>query len=178
MRKFSERKRTKRLSLATISMLLLLVMAFSVIPATGAVSSLARSSSDNGIEIAVAPPAAASAAGLQTEIDRASSGTTILLPPGTYIGQLRIDKNLDLVGSGEGKTILQSPASMTPDSLGNVFVIEVGHGASVQISALTVRVTEQCMLANSIGVATGGGVGVRENSTLHISSVNIIAYGP
>ena len=178
MRGFSERKRTKRLGLATISTLLLLALAFSVIPAVGAVPSFSGSQSPGGIDVAVGPPATASAAGLQALIDQASSGTTVLLPPGTYVGQLHVDKSLALVGSGEGKTILQSPSTMTPDSLGNVFVVEVGHGASVQISALTVRVTEQCMLANSIGVATGGGVGVRDNSTLRISTVNIVAYGP
>ena len=34
------------------------------------------------------------------------------------------------------------------------------------------------MLANSIGVATGGGIGVRGNSTLDIWDVGIVAFGP
>jgi hypothetical protein len=121
---------------------------------------------------------ATSASTLQAQIDHATPGSTIHFPSGTFVGQLRVEKNLQIVGAGEGRTILQSPASMTPDPLGNVFVVEVGNHASVQISELTVRVTEQCMLANSIGVATGGGIGVRGNSTLGIGDVRLVASGP
>jgi hypothetical protein len=162
----------------TVALALLFPLALSVIPAAGGSPVVTGYEPQKTIDVAAKPSASMSAAGLQAEINQASAGSTIHLPPGTYIGQLHVNKNLNLVGAGVGKTILQSPATMHPDSLGNVFEIEVGHGASVRISGLTVRVTEQCMLANSIGVATGGGVGVRDDSTLQISSVNVVAYGP
>lgn len=121
---------------------------------------------------------AATISPIQTEVDSALPGAVIHLPPGTIVGQIRVDQSVQIVGAGEGKTILQSPANMTPDSLGNVFVVEVGNHATVELSQLTIRVTEQCMLANSIGVATGGGVGVRGNSNLHVWDVAVVAYGP
>jgi len=115
---------------------------------------------------------------LQTLINSASPGATVYLPRGTYIGQLQIDHSLDVVGAGIGSTILQSPAVMSPDNLGNVFVVEIGDHASVQLSGVTVRVTEQCMLAIPIGVATGGGIGVRDNASLDVWDVKAVAYGP
>jgi hypothetical protein len=155
----------------------LLTLVFSMVPTTAASPSSAAS-----IVPARAPTVselgpAVPSTGLQTEIDLASPGATVVLPAGTFVGQLRIDKDVTLVGAGEGSTILQSPATMSTDSLGNVFVVEVGDHSTVQISELTVRVTEQCMLANSIGVATGGGVGVRGDSTLRIWDASVVAFG-
>jgi hypothetical protein len=124
------------------------------------------------------PPTESSATQLQNLVDNAVAGSTIHFPAGRFIGQLRIDKDLNLVGAGEGKTIFQSPSKMTTDTLGNVFVVEVGNHASVRISELTLRVTSQCMLSNSIGVPTGGGIGVGGNSTLRVWDINFVAFGP
>ena len=161
---------------ATITAILLLVLVFSVIPTSATGSDVAQI----GLRAAVSSPSMAASpdTGLQAEVDQTASGGTLHLPSGTFVTQLRIDKSLTLVGAGEGKTIFQSPSKMKIDDLGNVFVIEISDHASVRITALTVRVTEQCMLANSIGVATGGGVGVAGNSTLHVWDVNVVAYGP
>lgn len=153
------------------------VLALSIVPGSALIPTF--SSTDSGLGTAVHPsPASPSLSLLQHEIDSATPGSTIRLPPGLFVGQIVLPFSVTLVGAGVGKTIVQSPESMSPDSLGNVFVIEIEQGATVQISAMTVEVTEQCMLANSIGVATGGGVGVRDNSTLSIWNVKIVAYGP
>ena len=115
---------------------------------------------------------------IQAQVNVAATGATIHIPAGTYVGQLQINHSLKLVGAGGAKTILRSPATMTPDYLGNVFVIEIGNDSTVSISELSVEVTEQCMMSNSIGVATGGGIGVGGNSTLHVRDVAAFARGP
>jgi hypothetical protein len=115
---------------------------------------------------------------LQAQINSATAGSTVRLPSGTFVGQLWVNKSVDLVGAGVGKTILQSPATMSADAIGTVFVVNVWHGASVQLSHVTVRVVEQCMQSNLIGVATGGGVGVGDNATLKVWDAKIVAYGP
>jgi hypothetical protein len=123
-------------------------------------------------------PPLSSTATIQAEIDAAAPGATVHIPAGTFVGQLRIHKSLELVGAGEGSTILQSLSVMSPDYLGNVFVVEVNNRATVSISELSVRVTEQCMLSNSIGVATGGGIGAGSDATVHVWDVAVVAYGP
>ena len=175
MRIFSVLPIGTRATTATITAVLLLVLCFSVIPTSAASSTI----TPTGLATTASPATAATLpdTGLQAEVDRTVAGGTLHLPSGTFVGQLRIDQSLTIVGAGEGKTVLQSPSKMKIDPLGNVFVIEVTDHASVRITALTVRVTEQCMLANSIGVATGGGVGVADNSTLHIWDVSVLAYG-
>lgn len=121
--------------------------------------------------------AAAPASDLQRTINLAPPGSTVHFPAGVYVGQLVVHKNLTILGAGEGKTILESSAHMTPDALGNVFAIEILGHVTVEIAHLSVRVTEQCMLSNSIGVATGGGIGVGDNSTLSVLDTHLAAYG-
>jgi len=157
---------------------LVLALIVSMIPAATAAPSIAKVEAPAGASLAVRAAGTLSTSGLQTEIDHASPGSTLHIPSGTYVGQLRVDKDLHLEGAGEGKTVVRSPTKMAPDSLGNVFVIEVGDHAQVQVSELAVQVTEQCMLANSIGVATGGGIGVRDDSTLSTWDVTVAAVGP
>jgi hypothetical protein len=172
MGKLREGHRAARWVLAGLVPATLVLLVLSVIPSASATMvSAAPATSAVG-------PGSDGIASLQAAIDSAPAGTTIHLPAGIFIGQLHVDKSVNLVGAGVDKTILQSPASMEPDDLGNVFVVEIGHDSTVAISKLTVRVTEQCMLANSIGVATGGGVGVRDASTLNIWDVSAVAFGP
>jgi hypothetical protein len=167
-----------RIAIAAATAGVLLVLVFSMIPPSAASPSLATFGARFPAVVAAPPVATVPVSGLQAEVDRTPSGGTIHLGAGTFVGQLRIYKDVDLVGAGEGKTILLSPANMTIDPLGNVFVVEVVNHAIVRISDLTVRVTEQCMLANSIGVATGGGIGVGGDSTLQVWNVGVWAYGP
>ncbi|MGC2289365.1 MAG: right-handed parallel beta-helix repeat-containing protein [Thermoplasmata archaeon] len=161
----------------TVTSVLLLTLILSLVPTLAASPAFEGGGVPTRVVAVAAYAPAVSTSGIQSDIDHALPGATIHIPSGTFVGQLHVDKDLTLVGAGEGNTILQSPSTMNPDSLGNVFVVELGRGASVQISELTVRVTEQCMLANSIGVATGGGIGVRDNSTLQTWDIEIVAFG-
>jgi hypothetical protein len=156
------------------------VTALMVLSWVPSAASPAVASGPGTLASAIASPAVAGtpASVLQALINAAPPGSTVHLPAGTYVGQLRVDKSLDLVGAGEGKTILQSSSTMSPDMLGNVFVIEITTHATVHIEELTVRVTEQCMLSNSIGVATGGGIGVGGNSTLDVTDISAQTHGP
>lgn len=173
-----ETRRELRSVTVVLTAAILLTLVLSMVPTTAASPSVVASELPMSSALAVGPVSAAPTTGLQTEIDLAPPGATVVIPAGTYVGQLRIDKDVELVGAGEGKTILQSPATMNPDFLGNVFVVEVGEHSTVQISELTVRVTEECMLANGIGVATGGGIGVHGDATIKIWDVGVVAFGP
>jgi hypothetical protein len=64
----------------------------------------------NASTIIVGPPPAS----IQTAINSAISGDTIQLSAGTYIEEIQvISKNLDIIGLGQGITIIQSPNSLT-----------------------------------------------------------------
>ncbi len=167
-----------RLGLTSATAAVLVVLILSVLPGTVGQSGSSGAVSAGSVSDSSAVTAGTSTSGIQRMVDAAPTGGTVTLPAGTFVGQLRIDRSVSIVGAGIGRTILQSPTTMTPDYLGNVFVIEVANHSSVSISDLSVRVTEQCMLANLIGVATGGAVGVAGNSTLDIWDVKAIAYGP
>jgi Right handed beta helix region len=144
-----------------------------LLPVAAAAPSAVTSTAVETVGLVAAP-----ASELQLLIDAASPGATVHFPAGHYVGQLKVNKNLTIIGAGEASTIVQSSATMAPDVLGNVFVIEVTTHANVEIAKLTVRVTEQCMLSNSIGVATGGGIGVGGNSTVSVLDDRVMASGP
>lgn len=178
MRGKSQGRTTARIATIVTTTALLAVLVLSMGPGALASSPVAPVDTGVGTTLGTVPDPDVTTSALQAQIDSAVPGSTVHLPSGTFVGQLRVDKSLNLLGAGEGKTILQSPSTMAPDSLGNVFVVEIGNHATVQISELTVRVTEQCMVSNGIGVATGGGVGVRGNSTLRVWDVQLVAFGP
>jgi hypothetical protein len=162
---------TVSLAALVAAVLLLSLAPYAIASPTSATSTLAPASLLPGAAVPTTSD-------LQATIDAAAPGSTVHIPAGTYVGQIRIHHDVRLVGAGEGKTILRSPANMTPDFLGNVFVVEMNNRSTVSISGLSVEVTEQCMLSNSIGVATGGGIGVGGDSTLHVWDVQASAYGP
>jgi hypothetical protein len=56
---------------------------------------------------------------IQSAISAASPGETILVGPGTYVEQLTIHKSVTIIGSGAGKTIIESPAGLAADAFGN-----------------------------------------------------------
>jgi hypothetical protein len=142
------------------------------------VAAAAPSSVPTASPALVSGPFGAPASNLQLLINSAAPGSTVYFPSGVYVGQLHIDKDLTILGEGVRNTVVESSRSMTPDTLGNVFVITVSGHADVEISELTVRVSEQCMLSNSIGVATGGGFGVGDNSTLRVLDARVSTTGP
>ena len=150
---------------------LVLVLAW-LLPVTAAAPGPVAAASDVPEGAAAAP-----ASQLQLLINAAAPGSTVHFPSGFFVGQLTVRKDLTILGQGVDSTVVQSSPTMTPDHLGNVFVIEVTDQATVEISGLTVRVTEQCMLANDIGVATGGGIGAGDNATLSVLDARVVTHG-
>jgi parallel beta-helix repeat protein len=65
----------------------------------------------------------------------AAGGDTILVDPGTYTEQVTIAKSLTMTGNGAG-AIIQAPASLTT-ILGQTPLVEIGSGATVDMSSLT-----------------------------------------
>lgn len=116
---------------------------------------------------------------IQAAINAAHSGATILLASCTYVQQLTIDKSVDIVGAGAGKTIIQSPAILAPDEYGNLWIIELGNGASVTVTGVTVLVTLQCLVVypgTGLPYASGG-IGVGGSASLNLGSSVITTTG-
>ena len=116
---------------------------------------------------------------IQGAINAAHPCDTILVAPGTYIGQLTIDKSINLVGSGAWSTIVQGPAVVTPDAFGSPWMIELGAGATVSITGVTVLVTLQCIIGpGPSGVLyAGGGIGVGGSAYLNLQSAVVTTTG-
>ena len=75
---------------------------------------------------------------IQAAVDAAQSGDEIKVLAGTYREQVSIDKDLSIVGSGAGSTIIRAPGTLAPGEDGNRSIIEIRDGASVEVSRLTV----------------------------------------
>ncbi|MFB6520681.1 nitrous oxide reductase family maturation protein NosD [Streptomyces sp. NPDC056401] len=102
--------------------------------------------------IAVCPlvPASAAAGGsadlvvprdhptIQAAVDAAAPGDRISVRPGVYREQVVIGKNLSITGSGDGKTTIQAPQTLTPGDDGGNSIVEIHNGASVSLSKLAV----------------------------------------
>ena len=118
-------------------------------------------------------------ASIQAAINAAHSGETILLAPCTYVQQLTIDKSVNIVGAGTGKTIIQSPAVLTTDVYGNSWTIELGNAAAVSVSGVTVLVTLQCLVVNPLtGLPyASGGIGVGGSASLNLESAVVTTTG-
>ncbi len=166
------RRRTRRLAPGVIGVCLVLMVASSLalvlVPG-------ARASPTPLNSTTVKVPCGAS---IQAAINGAYSGATILLAPCTYIQQLTIDKSVNIVGTGAGKTIIESPAALVPDLLGALWTIELGNAATVSLSGFTLIVTLQCLLPGpnyaAFGITyEGGGIGVGGSATLNLQSAVI-----
>jgi len=75
---------------------------------------------------------------IQQAIDAASAGDTVEVRAGTYAEQLRINKNLTMVGAGIETTVIRAPATLLPGVLSTNAIVEIFNGASVSMSRLTV----------------------------------------
>ncbi|MCJ1677640.1 right-handed parallel beta-helix repeat-containing protein [Streptomyces sp. APSN-46.1] len=102
--------------------------------------------------IAVCPlaPASASADGshnlvvprdyptIQAAVNAADPGDRITVQPGIYREQVVIGKYVSITGSGDRKTTIQAPQTLTPGDDGGTSIVEIHDGASVALSRLAV----------------------------------------
>lgn len=73
---------------------------------------------------------------IQIAVTFSNPGDTIVVCDGTYSEQVTVTKNLTLAGSGN--SIIQAPATLTPDADGKNNVVEINNGALVTMSGFTV----------------------------------------
>jgi PGF-pre-PGF domain-containing protein len=89
-----------------------------------------------GDEFLVEPPMS-----IQHAVDNATDGDTINVQPGTYTEQVVVDRNVTLVGAGEDKTIIESPATLTEkftDARGDNYPVLFVDNADADVRSLTV----------------------------------------
>ncbi|HZY83519.1 MAG TPA: right-handed parallel beta-helix repeat-containing protein [Gemmataceae bacterium] len=67
----------------------------------------------------------------------ANSGDTVQVDPGTYTEQVTINKSLTVEGNGAG-AVIQAPGTLT-SHLGQTALVEIGGGATVNMSALALE---------------------------------------
>ncbi|MGO0063150.1 right-handed parallel beta-helix repeat-containing protein [Brevibacillus fluminis] len=119
--------------------------------------------------------AAAAKGSLQSMIDRAEAGSTIVLPDGTYAGPLLVAKPLTIkgtsntliVGGGAGPVITIEGSGVTLDG----FAVEQQDGADGSI-AIAVKGTHHLLRSLSIRTA-GGGVGLVDAAENKLESLQI-----
>jgi nitrous oxidase accessory protein NosD len=79
---------------------------------------------------------------IQSAVDAAGPGDTILVLSGTFTEQVTIDKSLTIVGAGAQATTIQAPAVLAPRVIGaapgRANIVEVYGGATVTMRGLGV----------------------------------------
>lgn len=75
---------------------------------------------------------------IQSAVDAASSGDRIKVLSGTYVEQVSIRKDLKITGAGADSTTIRAPAKLARGKLHETSIVEIGGGASVKLSGLTV----------------------------------------
>lgn len=70
----------------------------------------------------------------------ASSGNVLHLAAGTYTEQVEIPTSLSIIGAGENKTFIASPASLVTNAQlePQTYIVDVDNSASVSLTSLTV----------------------------------------
>lgn len=111
---------------------------------------------------------------IQSAIDAAPTGATIVVAPGTYTEQVSITKSVFLRGAGASATIIQAPQSLVP--LPNVVVdprfgwgqeisglVVVGNHADVTISGVSVTGPLPCGPVVGVWATQGANLQLRDS---------------
>jgi Right handed beta helix region len=75
---------------------------------------------------------------IQSAIDAAGPADRIQVMAGIYVEQLRIDKDVTIVGAGMDATIIRAPQVLKRNKLRETSIVEIFDGAVVSMSRLTV----------------------------------------
>ncbi|MFN8517200.1 MAG: S-layer homology domain-containing protein [Chloroflexia bacterium] len=99
---------------------------------------------------------------IQSAVNAASNGDTIVVRAGVYQEQVFIDESLTFVGAGVGQTTILAPASMTSTHGGEVAaIVEIDgeeNGAAVDMSGFTIAGPATiCQPPTFYGIFVGGG---------------------
>jgi len=75
---------------------------------------------------------------IQSAIEAAVPGDSVIILPGTYTEQLRISQDLVIVGADVESTFIRAPAKLRQGKTHDTSIVEIFDGASVTMSRLTV----------------------------------------
>jgi hypothetical protein len=76
---------------------------------------------------------------VQHAVDVANPGDTVRIRSGTYVEQVTISKNLNIIGDGVDQTVIKGPDVKTFDHYGQTYIVELNTGATVGMTQLTVK---------------------------------------
>jgi hypothetical protein len=96
---------------------------------------------------------------VQGGVNGVAAGGTVNVASGNYTEQVIIGKSLTLAGTGAATTVISTPASLTPGIGGNLVLVEVNGGATVNASGIAVagpRVFNGCSAQIFYGVYVSG----------------------
>jgi parallel beta-helix repeat protein len=108
---------------------------------------------------------------IQSAVDAASPGDTIIVRSGTFTEQVTIGKSLTIVGAGAQATTIQAPAVLAPRVIGaapgRANIVEVYGGATVTMRGLGVSGPP---VTSCFGLA---GISVQDGATLRLDAASV-----
>ncbi|MEV7546396.1 right-handed parallel beta-helix repeat-containing protein [Streptomyces sp. NPDC089915] len=110
---------------------------------------------------------------IQAAVDAAPSGGTVTVRAGTYTEEVVVSgKELRLKGAGARKTVIKSPATLTPfavntrDDLPTASIVRIAGGARVRMSGFTVTGPIPCAVG-------ANGITALQGSTLELTDSHV-----